>query len=162
MKKLLRMGIVFGCLLSLSTCGTTLQTEYKPDSFANFGGYSSKGIGENQFEIKANSNGVTRRGFAIESAMMRSAEIALENGFTHFRVLVFEGDRSFIKVGGSSPSFAGESVEMTIMLVNGQNQVTTTKCFPGAVQRVGTVCHATTVKNALQPRLMPVSEGESK
>lgn len=79
---------MFGKLLStgflavfLAGCATT----YQPNSFT--GGYSETRLAENIFSVSFRGNGYTGRDRAVDFALLRSAEVVLENGFSHFAVI---------------------------------------------------------------------------
>ncbi|MCG2725331.1 MAG: hypothetical protein L6420_03565 [Elusimicrobia bacterium] len=57
-------------------------TAYKRNGFT--GGYSETQLGENIFQVSFRGNGYSSRTRASDFALLRSAEIALENGFRYF------------------------------------------------------------------------------
>jgi hypothetical protein len=65
----------------LSACATT----YQPDGFS--GGFSETQLDTNVFRVSFRGNGMTRAERAEELALLRSAELTLKNGFTHFVVI---------------------------------------------------------------------------
>ena len=68
-------------LLFLTACASS----YKPHGFG--GGYSSTKLDENVFQVNFQGNTVTSIERAKDFTMLRSAELALQNGFSHFIVL---------------------------------------------------------------------------
>lgn len=68
----------------LSDCATTYQLK----GFT--GGYSETQLGENIFQVSFRGNGYTSRGRASEFSLLRSAEVALENGFRYFVIVESE------------------------------------------------------------------------
>lgn len=65
----------------LTGCATT----YQPQGAS--GGYSSSQLDENVFQVTFNGNGYTDRGRANDFALLRSAELALENGYGYFVIV---------------------------------------------------------------------------
>jgi len=60
-------------------------TAYKPDGLS--GGFSETQIDTNVFRVSFRGNGSTRIERAEELALLRSAELTLKNGFTHFVII---------------------------------------------------------------------------
>lgn len=60
-------------------------TSYQPKSFS--GGYSEIRLREDLFEVSFQGNGSTSRERAADFALLRSAEVALENGFPYFVII---------------------------------------------------------------------------
>jgi hypothetical protein len=65
----------------LSGCATTYQAE------GVTGGFSSSQLDENVFQIGFKGNGFTDRDKANNYALLRSAEIALEKGYSYFVII---------------------------------------------------------------------------
>ncbi|GIX25986.1 MAG: hypothetical protein KatS3mg122_3217 [Caldimonas sp.] len=65
----------------LGGCATT----YQPEGFS--GGFSETQLDTNVFRVSFRGNGYTRAERAEELALLRSAELTLKNGFTHFVVI---------------------------------------------------------------------------
>lgn len=76
------MKIVFIVLLSalLAGCATGYQAQ------GLSGGYSSTQYAPNIFNVSFSGNGFTGRGKAADFALLRSAEITIENGFRYFSI----------------------------------------------------------------------------
>jgi hypothetical protein len=74
-------------IVLLSGCATT----YKREGFS--GGYSETKLGENIFQVSFRGNGYTSGERASDFSLLRSAELALENGFRYF-VIVESGKDS--------------------------------------------------------------------
>ncbi len=68
----------------LAGCATT----YQQNSFT--GGYSEIQLGENIFQVSFRGNGYTSRERASDFSLLRSAEVALENGFRYFVIVESE------------------------------------------------------------------------
>lgn len=58
------------------------STQYKPQNFS--GGYSSTQLDTNLFQVSFNGNAYISREKANDFALLRSAEISVENGFKYF------------------------------------------------------------------------------
>ncbi len=67
--------------LFLTACATT----YQPQSFS--GGFSETQLDKNVFRVSFRGNGYTDRERAEDFALLRSAELTLKNGFTHFVIV---------------------------------------------------------------------------
>ena len=65
----------------LSGCATT----YQPQGFS--GGFTETQLDTNVFRVSFRGNGYTSAERAEEMALLRSAEVAMKNGFTHFAVV---------------------------------------------------------------------------
>ena len=74
-------------VLALAACATP----YQPRGL--LGGYAETQLGENIFRVSFTGNGDTSVERAEDFALLRSAEVALEHGFTHF-VVIAEKDQS--------------------------------------------------------------------
>jgi hypothetical protein len=68
-------------ILALAGCATA----YKPDGLT--GGFSEAQLDTNVFRVYFRGNGYTRPERAEEFALLRSAELTLKNGFTHFVII---------------------------------------------------------------------------
>ena len=60
-------------------------TAYQPEGFS--GGFSETQLDTNVFRVSFKGNGKTSADRAEEMALLRSADLALKNGFTHFVIL---------------------------------------------------------------------------
>jgi hypothetical protein len=63
---------------------TACATAYQPDGLS--GGFTETQLDTNVFRVSFRGNGYTRADRAEDMALLRSAEIALKNGFTHFAI----------------------------------------------------------------------------
>jgi hypothetical protein len=68
-------------ILALAGCASP----YKSEGFG--GGFSETQLDTNVFRVSFRGNGYTRTERAEELALLRSAELTLKNGFTHFAVI---------------------------------------------------------------------------
>ncbi len=82
--------IVIIAAAMLSGCATT----YQKQSFT--GGYSETQLGENIFQVSFKGNRYTSRERVSDFTLLRSAEIAIENGFRYFVVVDSE---KYSKIG---------------------------------------------------------------
>lgn len=74
----MRVLIIFCLFIVLSGCATA----YKRDGFT--GGFSETQLGENVWRVTFIGNGYTHKHRAEDFALLRSAELTLANGYTHF------------------------------------------------------------------------------
>ncbi|MBU0478864.1 hypothetical protein KKC91_09900 [bacterium] len=70
------LGVIF-----LQGCATV----YQPSGFG--GGYSETQLDENMFKVSFRGNGYTSRERASDFALMRSAELTLNNGYKYFVII---------------------------------------------------------------------------
>ncbi|MBQ0933675.1 CC0125/CC1285 family lipoprotein [Ideonella alba] len=77
---------MYKALLILATVGalTACATAYQPEGFS--GGFTETQLDKNVFRVSFRGNGYTRAERAEELALLRSAEVTLKNGFTHFAI----------------------------------------------------------------------------
>ena len=68
-------------VLTLMSCATIYQAK----SFT--GGFSSTQLDANVFQVSFRGNGYTHQERANDFALLRSAEVALENGFQYFAIV---------------------------------------------------------------------------
>lgn len=76
------------CLTVLPGCGTGplgMGTPYQPQGWS--GGYDSTQLAPNVFRVTFTANAYTLPSTATDFALLRSAELALERGYTHFAVV---------------------------------------------------------------------------
>jgi len=86
--------ILFAALVS--GCATS----YQKQSFT--GGYSEVRLGENIFQVSFRGNAYTSRERASDFSLLRSAEVAIENGYRYF--IIIESEK-YSKVGAyTTPS----------------------------------------------------------
>lgn len=74
----MRMVMSLCLIVSLSACVTVYQRE----GFS--GGFSETQLDENIWRVTFSGNGYTREQRAEDLALLRSAELTLEKGYTHF------------------------------------------------------------------------------
>lgn len=67
-------------------------TSYQPKSFS--GGFSETRLDQNVFRVSFQGNGYTDVQRAEDFALLRSAELTLKHGFTHFAIVSARFDRN--------------------------------------------------------------------
>lgn len=77
----MRTLFIFLSVIALVGCATTYQKQ------GATGGYSSTQLDTNVFQVSFKGNGFTSRERANDFALLRSAELALENGFKYFVII---------------------------------------------------------------------------
>ncbi len=77
----MRPIILTGLAIVLGACATS----YKPQGLS--GGFSETQLDRNVFRVSFRGNGYTRPERAEDFALLRSGELALRNGFTHFIIV---------------------------------------------------------------------------
>lgn len=83
------------CLLATSACGT----QYQKSGFS--GGYSETKIQDGVYKVTFRGNGYTGRETVANYALLRCAEVTLQNGFKYF--IVHDGDTSSHSSSYSTP-----------------------------------------------------------
>lgn len=73
--------VIFLVLVFFQGCATS----YQKDGLT--GGYSETQLDENVFKVSFRGNGYTRRDRVADFTLLRSAELALENGFNFFVII---------------------------------------------------------------------------
>ena len=77
----MRRSLSISLLALLSACASAYQRE------GPSGGYSDTQLAPNVFRVSFRGNGYTSPDRADELALLRSADVTLANGFTHFTVV---------------------------------------------------------------------------
>jgi hypothetical protein len=77
----MRLFTALSLVFLLTACATT----YQPESFS--GGFNETQLDKNVFRISFKGNGFTKADRAEDMALLRSAEISLKNGFSHFAIV---------------------------------------------------------------------------
>ena len=98
MRKTLSFVLLAGVLASCAS-------PYKPAGFG--GGFSETQLGENVWRVSFRGNGYTAGERAEDFALLRSAELTLSNGFTHFAFANSRVDSSMAAV--TSPTVSQTS-----------------------------------------------------
>jgi hypothetical protein len=89
------------------------------------GGYSDRQIAPGSWEVTFGTNAYTRRGYALNAALYRSAELARQAGYAYFQIV-----RSNLVVGSfsvgsgyavGSSHYGGEAVHLTVHGVQSQD-----------------------------------------
>ena len=107
-------------LLFLTSCATP----YQESGLA--GGYDEVQLSENSYQISFRGNGYTSRQRAEDFALLRAAELTLENGFTHFMIINEASDTSTnlvfnpgsLNVAPSYSTVTKPRANNTILMVN--------------------------------------------
>jgi len=72
---------IFILVATLAGCATS----YQPEGFS--GGFSETQLDKNVFRVSFKGNGYTHQDRAEEMTLLRSAEVTLNAGFTHFAIV---------------------------------------------------------------------------
>lgn len=75
----------FLALLLVVSC-TACATPYAPQSFWRGGGFSDTRLAENIFDVRFIGNEASSEERVVDFGMLRSAELCLDHGFSHFLV----------------------------------------------------------------------------
>lgn len=107
-------------------------TRYQADGFT--GGFSETQLDRNVFRVSFEGNGFTKVERAQDFALLRSAELTLKNGYTHFAIMDANASRDYVgSVAMPSQSYTTGSAWTTGGRTFGSAQTTTT---PGPVINV--------------------------
>lgn len=98
--------VALALLLVLGGC----QTPYQPEGIG--GGYEDIRLSEDTFEIRARGNGYSTEGHTRDIVLLRSAELALQNGFTHFAVL--DASMKATQRSYTTPGYANTTSQATV------------------------------------------------
>jgi hypothetical protein len=149
-------------VLALAACATP----YQPTGL--MGGYSETQLGENVFRVSFSGNGNTEPERAEDFALLRSAEVALEHGFTHF-IVIAEKDQSQYEtvkrptqsVSNQTSTASGSSVRTTTTtrtsggqtyVIRRPGTVNMIACFRGKPDGPGLVFDAQFLVNSLSEK----------
>jgi hypothetical protein len=102
----IRLGFSVGALIVLAGCATT----YQKDGFS--GGFSEVQLGENVWQVSFEGNGYTRGQRAQDLALLRSADLTLLKGYTHFGLAesrASAAQSTYTTPTSSSTNFSGSS-----------------------------------------------------
>ena len=148
------LALIYAITALLVGCATPYQRIGTDET----GGYSSKRLAENRFEVSFHANGFTTPQKAYDYAFLRAAEVTLEYRFTHFVVEGEESDSStsMVPMGSTSNTtgyvspygnFSGTTfTTYNSMPIHKPGYVFVIACFEGEPQgRYGKIYDATTV-----------------
>jgi len=96
-----RLGVVGGLLL-VAACVTAEGTPYAPAGGGDYG-YSETRIEEDRYRVVFAGDGGTPPNIVENYALLRAAELTVENGFEWFRVVgrrIEPSERGGVRVGG--------------------------------------------------------------
>lgn len=82
----MRNIVVAALLLALVACATAVGTAYAPADSRGYG-YAATRIEGDRFRVSFAGDGATPAEIAEDYALLRAAEIAIENGYDWFRVV---------------------------------------------------------------------------
>ena len=125
---------------------TACATKYKPQGFG--GGYSSTRLDENVFQVSFRGNAVTSATRAKDFTMLRSAELALQNGFKYFIVLdsdeniVLDSVENTQDYSNMMPSSLTANMSNATFKTSDSNPTYTTKVFGGETYRIRVLDHS--------------------
>jgi len=122
--------------LAASACATA----YQPHGLS--GGYSETQLGENVFRVAFEGNGFTSAVRAADLALLRSADVTLERGYSYF---VLASDASVSSATGSS--FQGSGFTSSL-----PSTMNTVVCFKERPAGTALVYEAKTVRAALRAK----------
>jgi len=87
-KKTLGLVTIFAIAVSLSGCaGNPISTPYQSDKGSFRGGYKDAQLSENTYRVSFKGNAYVSQSTASDYALLRSAEVCLENGFNYFSII---------------------------------------------------------------------------
>ena len=117
----MRALIMLVTLGLLAGCGTT----YRRPILGMAGGYSDKKVGEGHWKVVFGTNAYAARGYALNAALYRSAELARGGGYPFFQIVKsnmvvgsFSVGYGYAAPGGGH--YGGEGVYLTVRGVRGR------------------------------------------
>ena len=132
-------------ILLLTNCTTPYVSQSKWLKRAP-GGYSDVKKGDNVFFVTFNANGYTPLERVKDYALLRSAEVTIENNFEYFRI--DSGEAKHIQKHSSS-CYNGICTPITVNLPSAFNTIT---CFKSKPKGKGTIYEAKTVINDIKKK----------
>jgi len=82
----LRSILIIGAVLALGACATAIGTAYGPVDSKGYG-YEETRIETNRYRVSFAGDGATPMTVVEDYALLRAAELAVENGYDWFRVI---------------------------------------------------------------------------
>ena len=82
----MRLLIIAASVLSLAACATAIGTAYGPADSKGFG-YAETRIEQDRYRVTFAGDGATPPELVEDFALLRTAELAVENGYDWFRVI---------------------------------------------------------------------------
>jgi len=108
---------------------TGCATGYQPQGASGSGGFTETQIDTNVWKVNFNGNGDTKRDQAEDLALLRSAEISLANGYTHFAFRSSKADTQTTFVHNPMISYtSGNAINGTSLFA-----IATTHTYGGTV-----------------------------
>lgn len=140
-----------GLALVLGACATA----YQPDSWT--GGFEEAQLVENVFRVQFRGNGMTSSTRAEEMALLRSAELTLLKGYTHFAIVDDRHSEDVATLASPAQSFttvSGGGLQTTtygggLTFISRPRSRNTVMMFRGAPAQGGVVFDARIVCNSL-------------
>ena len=152
--------------ISLAFLVTACATSYQPQSFS--GGFTETQLDTNVFRVSFKGNGYTSADRAEEMSLLRSADLTLKSGFTHFSIIDGRSrteSSSFTSptqstTTGSVSTFGGtSSLNATTRQTGGETYIiakpsttNTIVCYKGKPTNIGFVYDAQFVFNSLSQK----------
>lgn len=82
----MRSILIIGAVLALGACATAIGTAYGPVDSKGYG-YEETRIETNRYRVSFAGDGATPMTVVEDYALLRAAELAVENGYDWFRVI---------------------------------------------------------------------------
>lgn len=155
----MRILITASVVFLLAACATP----YQPQSLS--GGFTETQLDKNVFRVSFKGNGYTNADRAEEMALLRSADLTLRNGFTHFIIVDGKSRADFdtyttpiqSTTTGSASVYGNTAYGRTTttttggqsFLITGPSTTNTIMCFDGKPEINGLVYDAQFVYNSL-------------
>ena len=105
-------------ILFFSSCATL----YQPKGFG--GGYTQTQLNDNKYQVRFGCNGYSSKSFCNDMALLRSAELAVDNNYNYF--LIIDNDNSV-----SNSSFTTPQQSVTTVYGAGNTAIANTSYYGG-------------------------------
>lgn len=148
MIKLMPLSALFAFLLA----GCASQSVYAPAEKPSAAGYSEAKLSENRYRVSFSGNSYTPSSTVKDYALLRSAELTLQQGNDWFRVVERDTDkkvRTSTTVGGGTDFPSQTSVYQSCGVLGCTSTVATSPGFSTGVD-VGTSTSSTAYSSALE------------
>lgn len=117
----MRISWVVAILLSLSVVGCSSSTTYQPAEKKGSYGYTEKSLGDDRYRITFTGNSVTDKETVNDYALLRAAELTLQNGYEWFHMVNRDTEsksRSSTSISGVNEFGGGTAVYRRCGLVS--------------------------------------------
>lgn len=132
----MRLQWIFAVMLTGLVAGCSSTTTYQPADERGAYGYTETQLGSNRFRVTFTGNSSTDKETVNDYAMLRAAELTLQNGYNWFNLVNRDTEsksRSSSSISGFNSFGGGTSVYQRCGLVSCQTVVSQSPRFGGGI-----------------------------